>query len=221
MTKVTPDIPTESSDVVAEGPPAAPDSKVVPKPGAAEREIVPAAPEAQESKPREDSFGWVLWPLGFLWHKPVLRSGLVVVLFSALLAYFYSKAKPLPALEPANNEEGILLDRETDLMWARTDNRTDIDWTSADAYCEKLPLGGYSDWRLPTIDELETLYDPNVDARLKIRSPLKLTACCPWSSDKEGSDSAWHFNFPYGTRYHFRLDFSDVRRALCVRRSGE
>ena len=106
-------------------------------------------------------------------------------------------------------------------MWARTDNGTDIDWPSADAYCEKLPLAGYSDWRLPTIDELETLYDPNVDARYKIRSPFKLTACCPWSSDKEGSDSAWHFNFPYGKRYRFRLDFPDVRRALCVRRSGE
>ena len=58
VTRVVPDIRTGSSDVVAEGPPTAPDSKVLPKPPASEGEIVPAAPEAQESKPREDSFGW-------------------------------------------------------------------------------------------------------------------------------------------------------------------
>lgn len=33
-----------------------------------------------------------------------------------------------------------------------------ISWTSANAYCQNLTLYGYSDWRMPTIEELETMY---------------------------------------------------------------
>ena len=33
-----------------------------------------------------------------------------------------------------------------------------ISWTAANSYCENLTSYGYDDWRLPTIDELETMY---------------------------------------------------------------
>lgn len=33
-----------------------------------------------------------------------------------------------------------------------------ISWESANAYCENLTLYEYSDWRMPTIEELETMY---------------------------------------------------------------
>lgn len=33
-----------------------------------------------------------------------------------------------------------------------------ISWAAADAYCENLTLYGYSDWRMPTVEELETMY---------------------------------------------------------------
>ena len=33
-----------------------------------------------------------------------------------------------------------------------------ISWEAANSYCENLTLYGYNDWRMPTIDELETMY---------------------------------------------------------------
>ncbi|MDA7816905.1 DUF1566 domain-containing protein [Sulfurimonas sp.] len=47
------------------------------------------------------------------------------------------------------------------LMWQ--DNKLDKpvgrDWNDAKAYCEQLELGAYSDWYLPSEDELETIVD--------------------------------------------------------------
>lgn len=47
-------------------------------------------------------------------------------------------------------------DPETLLTWsAEAENA--MDWDTAVAYCEDLDEGGFSDWRLPTIDELRTV----------------------------------------------------------------
>jgi hypothetical protein len=52
-------------------------------------------------------------------------------------------------------------DSATGLMWTRSDNGNDVDWNSAVSYCQNLSLGGYSGWRLPSIDELQEIYDPD------------------------------------------------------------
>ncbi len=56
-------------------------------------------------------------------------------------------------------DDGTVLDTETGLMWAAKDNEEDIDWQNAKNYCESYSGGEYSDWRMPTLDELEGLYD--------------------------------------------------------------
>ena len=130
-----------------------------------------------------------------------------VHLNDSLVSYaFYRQDWALPTVEIF----------QTGLMWTAADNGQDIDWDSAEAYCENLTQG-YSDWRLPTIDELEALHDPGVDSHYKIRSNFTLTDCCPWSSTKEGSGRASHFDFTLGSPQHFPLEFSLGGRALCVR----
>ncbi len=106
-------------------------------------------------------------------------------------------------------------------MWTIKDNGQDLTWEAANEYARQLRLGGYSDWRLPTIEELEPLYDPKGGKEYNIRKPFQLTSHWVWSSTREGSDSAWRFNFASGKRYSFHMDHSDCFRALCVRRSGE
>ena len=126
--RVAPEIPRESSDVVADGPAAPPDSEVVPKPPASKQEIAPPGREAKDSPSREDAFGWVLRPLGFLWQKPVLRYGLLLVLVSALvIGSFYFRPKPPPVEESIAEkstapQEETVIDPEAGLTWTQGDN---------------------------------------------------------------------------------------------------
>jgi hypothetical protein len=118
--------------------------------------------------------------------------------------------------------EGAYLDRETGLMWTMRDNGEPIpSWAKANAFAKRLRLGGHSDWRLPTMEELEALYDPG-NGNDNIRRPLSLTKLWVWSSMKEGS-RAWYFNFFNGKRSvpdYLMGATGTYPCALCVRRSG-
>jgi len=56
-------------------------------------------------------------------------------------------------------DNGTVLDKTTNLMWAAEDNGRPINWVDAKFYCENYRAGGYSDWRMPILDELEGLFD--------------------------------------------------------------
>ena len=48
-------------------------------------------------------------------------------------------------------------DNLTGLMWAKTPESESKTWTSALAFADSLSLCNYSDWRLPNLNELESL----------------------------------------------------------------
>ena len=108
------------------------------------------------------------------------------------------------------------------LIWAKQDNGGDVNWDQASNYCSNLRLAGYSNWRLPTIDELAGIYDEsqNVDG-WHIKEGIRLSGGTWSSSAGNASGKAWVFLFVSGQRYSYVLDYSDAKRALCVRRSGE
>ncbi len=107
--------------------------------------------------------------------------------------------------------------RDGMLMWTRADNGEDVDLYQARKYCAELRLGDYPNWRMPTIDELEKLYDPKI---VRIRKPFRQSDFV-WSSTMNGSGSAFYFVFSLGERLVLPLDVSGYDRALCVRGSGE
>ena len=109
----------------------------------------------------------------------------------------------------------VLTDPKTELMWTRKDNGGDINWSQANGYCDTLTLAGYSDWRLPTVDEFSGIYDAN-----NIGEGFQLKTTGFWSSTKSGLASAWYFVF-LGKRHRFLLEVDFYGRALCVHRSGE
>ncbi|MDY6953927.1 MAG: DUF1566 domain-containing protein, partial [Thermodesulfobacteriota bacterium] len=51
----------------------------------------------------------------------------------------------------------VVTDHVTGLTWQRHDDGIQRTWRQAKEYCEKLSLAGYSDWRLPTKKELQSL----------------------------------------------------------------
>ena len=59
-------------------------------------------------------------------------------------------------------DNGTVKDTTTDLMWAAKDNGGPISWDDAKVYCMNYGIGGYSDWRMPTQEELTALYDPKI-----------------------------------------------------------
>jgi hypothetical protein len=111
-------------------------------------------------------------------------------------------------------------DPDTGLMWAKRDNGSDVNQNQAVEYCRNLNLAGFRDWRLPETDELAGLYDPSVAQRLPdyevhVRGGIQMTGYWFWSAGEERP-----LNFTNG-KWDSAHNVGYVRRALCVRRSGE
>ena len=127
---------------------------------------------------------------------------------------------------PANVALVGWTDPDTGLTWAKADNGSDVNWNQANSYCSNLRQGGYSDWRLPTIEEMQGIYDPSVDVpgqsngnayTWHVKGNLKVSGF-PWSSSHKNGVQAWLYAFNIGKQLSFRLSDSDRDRALCVRR---
>jgi len=58
-----------------------------------------------------------------------------------------------------DNGDGTVTDTSTGLMWQQDTPADTYDWNSAIEYCEDLSFAGYSDWRLPNINELKSIVD--------------------------------------------------------------
>jgi hypothetical protein len=116
-------------------------------------------------------------------------------------------------------DNGTVKDTKTGFMWAGKDNGEDITWQDAKRYCENYRGGGYSDWRMPTKDELEGTYDENKENRYGIHITNKLidiSSCCSWALETRGS-LAVRFNFYYG-RWNWACQSGSLHtRALPVR----
>jgi len=123
-------------------------------------------------------------------------------------------------------DNGTILDTSTKLVWAAKDNGSDINWANAKIYCDNYRGGGYTDWRMPTQDELAGLYDASSTGyaldcgsqygRVKLTNLISLTCVCPWASETRGSDAAY-FSFNYGLRYWYPQSYVGLGRALPVR----
>ena len=127
---------------------------------------------------------------------------------------------------PANIPLVGWIDPDTGLTWTKSDNGSDIDWNQATAYCSNLRLGEYSDWRLPTIDELEGISAPGINvpgqwsngpATWHVKGNLTISGR-PWSSTQKNAGETWNFDFHDGRRHSGRLGTSFFTTALCVRR---
>ncbi len=66
------------------------------------------------------------------------------------------------------SDPAVVLDTQTGLMWTRStydgadyywEGSYGVIWEDAMSYCAGVTLGGHGDWRLPTLEELESLVD--------------------------------------------------------------
>ncbi len=98
--------------------------------------------------------------------------------------------------------EAVIWDKASGLWWQRSGSKYPLAWEHARKFVADLNkngFGGYTDWRLPTIDELSSLLsrtphgedfcmEPVFDRRQKWL----------WSSDRRSFNAAWYVNVELG-----------------------
>jgi hypothetical protein len=111
-----------------------------------------------------------------------------------------------------DNGDETVIDTSTGLMWeVKTDDGGSRDrdkyytWEEALSYCEDLSLEGYNDWRLPDINELQSIvdynqYDPSIDPVF-----LNTVSSLYWSSTSYVGNPhiAWTVHFNHGSMNHY------------------
>jgi hypothetical protein len=132
---------------------------------------------------------------------------------------------------------GYWVDPLAGLMWTAKDNGENINWHKATKYCRNLRTGGYTDWRLPAIEELQEIKDERPHGPKPVpkgtewamegweNGGLLVTGPYQWSSSRRMDDRghtngyAWYFSFNNdGIRDSDPLGYEGGKRALCVRR---
>jgi hypothetical protein len=124
-------------------------------------------------------------------------------------------------------ENGTVLDNFTGLMWASRDNGDAATWKEAKDYCEKYNGGGYMDWRMPTAEELATLYNKDApgyrpecaiyDWKVYLTEKVHLSGGSSWASADYGAEAEC-FMFDYGCRTRMFKSVNFIMRALPVRK---
>jgi hypothetical protein len=125
-----------------------------------------------------------------------------------------------------SNNNSTVLDTRTGLMWAAHDNGAPATWQDAKKYCGEYAGGGYKDWRMPTVEELKTLYDKNepgyrpecavYDWKVFLTARINLSGGGVWTSEDRGYEAECLL-FDYGCRTRMFKSVNYIMRALPVR----
>jgi hypothetical protein len=126
-------------------------------------------------------------------------------------------------------------DLATRLMWTKVDSSIRkgvgdstglLTWDEAVGYCRNLQLEDYKDWRLPTIDELEGIYDPKLlDTgfdKPAIKGNLRISIDHWSTTPSKYKGMVLTFNFFNGMRGDkYGNSIYETAYTLCVRHSKE
>jgi len=111
---------------------------------------------------------------------------------------------------------GIWTDPATGLMWSINGNGPVVDWNDANQSCVNSSQGGYSGWRLATLNELTAIDDTTVAAEYHIKGGIQVLGWT-WSSTPKNSSNYWAYCFSYNQNSTYKTSWHTDTRALCVR----
>ena len=111
-----------------------------------------------------------------------------------------------------DNGDGTVTDLETKLIWKQTDSFQDTskwnNWFRAQEYIQSLNIekfAGYSDWRMPTLEEAESLHDENHSIKDMDRMDIFISSAFSpgggftcWTSNEMRHATAAIYYYRYG-----------------------
>jgi hypothetical protein len=112
----------------------------------------------------------------------------------------------------------FVIDRASNLMWQQSGSEEALTYEAANVYVVKLrreKYGGYSDWRLPTLEEAMSLMEqtePDGDLYIDLRFDRKQRWI--WTADQRSAGVAWVADFDYGGCGRFRVTSVDFVRVV-------
>lgn len=110
-----------------------------------------------------------------------------------------------------DNEDGTVSDDSTGLVWQKTDARAGS-FDSSLQNCQNLSFGGHDDWRMPTVQEIVTLFQYPQG----IPAVFDRTAVNQWTSNRKWDES--YLANVYG-RIMRSQTYEDYHSVRCVRGS--
>ena len=112
--------------------------------------------------------------------------------------------------------DNIIADSLTGLEWYVYPVK-DMDWNEAEQWSKGLSTLDGGGWRMPTLSELQNLYEDNIKTKYKINPIFDMDACCVWTDDKKDSSTAKNFSFKPHIRDLGNLNNRFHNRAFAVR----
>ena len=118
-----------------------------------------------------------------------------------------------------DKDDGTIVDRATGLTWQKSGSSDLLNYKDVQLYIDKLNrnrFAGYNDWRLPTVDELASLLEPEEKSGELFIDPIfdNQQKWC-WSSDRRPSGGSWDVSFSSGNVGPVNTDNSNYVRAVC------
>jgi len=97
----------------------------------------------------------------------------------------------------------VIIDHTTGLMWQQAEDETRFDWREAEAYVAKVNeenLAGFSDWRIPTVEELMSLMESSKKNDNYIDPKFQKELLSTWTIDvvTDAFAGAWFVDFNEG-----------------------
>ena len=119
--------------------------------------------------------------------------------------------------------ENTFIDYKLGLEWQRTNLPTStMNWNSAVSYCDNLNHAGYTDWRLPTLIEMELSIVDRFDGSPYIIGNYEyfpeIKTNWYWTDTRYSSSNAYIVGFNFG--YSSSFDISNSYYVLCLRNSN-
>ena len=121
-----------------------------------------------------------------------------------------------------DNGDGTVTDTTTGLMWQQAEADA-MTWEAALTYCENLRLAGYNDWRLPNVNELQSIidydaYDPAIDTTyFPGAMPNAYWSSTTYEGNADSDNYSWNVSFSSGDLITQTSDKSNSAYVRAVR----